>query len=93
MKRCLTVVFICVIIIMPGIHKAVARRLASMAKKVGVREAVFFDGGPARNVGMVRALEDELGVKMAVPPIPQIVTATGAALLAQERLAGDRGAA
>jgi predicted CoA-substrate-specific enzyme activase len=79
--------------IVAGIHRAVARRLASMAKKVGVREAVFFDGGPARNVGMVRALEEELGVKLAVPPIPQIVTATGAALLAQERLEGERGKA
>jgi len=76
--------------IVAGIHKAVARRLASMAKKVGVREAVFFDGGPARNVGMVRALEEELGVSLAVPPTPQIVTATGAALLAQERLAEER---
>lgn len=75
--------------IVAGIHKAVARRLTSMAKKVGVKEAVFFDGGPARNIGMVRALETELGVKLAVPPIPQIVTATGAALLAQERLAED----
>jgi predicted CoA-substrate-specific enzyme activase len=73
--------------IVAGIHKAVARRLASMAKKVGVKQAVFFDGGPARNIGMVSALEAELGVKMAVPPIPQIVTATGAALMAQERLA------
>ena len=73
--------------IVAGIHRAVARRLASMAKKVGVREVVFFDGGPARNVGMRRALEDELGVELAVPPVPQIVTATGAALLAQERLA------
>jgi activator of 2-hydroxyglutaryl-CoA dehydratase len=62
-----------------------------MAKKVGVREAVFFDGGPARNVGMVRALEKELGVKLAVPPIPQIVTATGAALLAGDRLEAESG--
>jgi predicted CoA-substrate-specific enzyme activase len=77
--------------IVAGIHKAVARRLASMAKKVGVREAVFFDGGPARNVGMVRALEKELGVKLAVPPIPQIVTATGAALLAGDRLEAESG--
>jgi predicted CoA-substrate-specific enzyme activase len=76
--------------IVAGIHKAVARRLTSMAKKVGVKEAVFFDGGPARNVGMIRALEKELGVSLAVPPIPQIVTATGAALLAQERLAEER---
>ncbi|NOQ54735.1 MAG: CoA activase, partial [Thermoplasmata archaeon] len=73
--------------IVAGIHKAVARRLASMAKKVGVKEVVFFDGGPARNIGMIQALEEELGVKLAVPELPQTVTATGAALLAQERLA------
>jgi predicted CoA-substrate-specific enzyme activase len=77
--------------IVAGIHKAVARRLASMAKKVGVREVVFFDGGPARNVGMIRALEGELGVGLAVPDLPQTVTATGAALLAQDRLAEERG--
>ena len=76
--------------IVAGIHKAVARRLASMAKKVGVREVVFFDGGPARNIGMVHALEKEMGMKLAVPPTPQIVTATGAALLAQDRLAQDK---
>jgi activator of 2-hydroxyglutaryl-CoA dehydratase len=76
--------------IVAGIHRTVARRLASMAKKVGVREVVFFDGGPARNVGMRRALEAELGVELAVPDIPQTVTATGAALLAVERLGKGR---
>ena len=72
--------------IVAGIHRAVARRLASMAKKVGVREVVFFDGGPARNIGMRQALEKELGVRLAVPELPQTVTATGAALLAVERM-------
>ncbi len=76
--------------IVAGIHKAVARRLASMARKVGVKEVVFFDGGPARNIGMIQALEEELGVKLAVPELPQTVTATGAALLAKERLAGGK---
>jgi predicted CoA-substrate-specific enzyme activase len=70
--------------IIMGIHKAVARRLVAMAKKVGIRDVVFFDGGPAKNVGMVRAMERELGRKMHVPENPQIVTATGAALLASE---------
>jgi len=72
--------------IIMGIHKAVARRLVAMAKKVGVRDVVFFDGGPARNVGMVHAMEKELGRKMYVPEMPQIVTATGAAVLAAEVL-------
>ena len=56
-----------------------------MAKKVGVKDVVFFDGGPAKNIGMVNAMEKELGRKMYVPDKPQIVTATGAALLAAER--------
>ncbi|OYT44378.1 hypothetical protein B6U90_05405 [Thermoplasmatales archaeon ex4484_6] len=72
--------------IIMGIHKAVARRLAAMAKKVGVNDVVFFDGGPARNTGMIHAMERELGRKMYVPENPQIVTATGAALLAGERM-------
>jgi len=73
--------------IIAGIHRAVARRLVSMAKKVGVEREVFFDGGPARNPGMVQAMERELGLKMVVPELPQIVTATGAAVLAAESLA------
>jgi activator of 2-hydroxyglutaryl-CoA dehydratase len=72
--------------IIAGIHRAVARRLVAMAKKVGVRDVVFFDGGPARNIGMVRAMEKELGRKMYVPDMPQIVTATGAAILAAEKM-------
>lgn len=70
--------------IIAGIHKAVARRLAGMAKRVGLRKEIFFDGGPARNIGMVRAMERELGMVMIVPEMPQIVTATGAALIAAE---------
>jgi len=72
--------------IIAGIHEALAKRLAAMAKKVGVKKEVFFDGGPARNVGMIKALEAEIGVKLVVPERPQIVTATGAAILAAKKL-------
>jgi predicted CoA-substrate-specific enzyme activase len=72
--------------IIAGIQKAVARRLVAMAKKVGIRKVIFFDGGPARNIGMVKAMEKELGMEMYVPEMPQIVTATGAAILAAETL-------
>ena len=72
--------------IIAGIHKAVARRLVAMAKKVGIKKVIFFDGGPARNIGMIKAMERELGMEMYVPENPQIVTATGAALLASEIL-------
>ncbi len=73
--------------IIAGIHEALAKRLATMARKIGVRREVFFDGGPARNVGMRKALEQELGITLVVPERPQIVTATGAAVLAAQKLA------
>ena len=72
--------------IIAGIHEALAKRLATMARKIGVRKEVFFDGGPARNIGMRKALESELGVTLVVPERPQTVTATGAAVLAARKL-------
>jgi predicted CoA-substrate-specific enzyme activase len=69
-----------------GIHRAIARRLIVMAKRVGIRREVFFDGGPARNIGMRKTFETELGFSIQVPDMPQIVTATGAALIAHDKL-------
>ncbi len=70
--------------IIAGAHYAIARRLARMARRVGIVEEVFFDGGPALNKGLVKALEDELAVELYVPPVvPQVTTAVGAALIAR----------
>jgi predicted CoA-substrate-specific enzyme activase len=69
--------------IIAGVHYSIARRIARLAKLVGVEDTVFFDGGPALNAGMVAALEDELMRPVIVPSMPQIVTAMGAALLAR----------
>jgi len=71
--------------IIAGIHYSIARRIVRLAKRVGaLGEVIFFDGGPALNIGLVRALEDELMQKIVVPPKPQITTAYGAALIARE---------
>lgn len=70
--------------IIAGIHKAIARRVASMVKQIGVREKVVMTGGVAKNIGAVRALEDVLGVAVYVPEEPQITGALGAALFALE---------
>jgi predicted CoA-substrate-specific enzyme activase len=67
-----------------GAHFAIARRLSRMARRVGVTEPVAFDGGPALNAGLVKAIEDELAVAIHVPAWPQITTAIGAALLARD---------
>lgn len=72
--------------IIAGIHKSIAKRVGAMARKVGIKEAVFFDGGPALNQGLKKALETELEVELYVPPEPQITTALGAAIIASEHL-------
>ena len=70
--------------IVAGIHRSVAERVGNMVKQVGVLEVVFFDGGPARNVGVKAALEEFLGVELYVPKNPQVSAAIGAALVARE---------
>jgi predicted CoA-substrate-specific enzyme activase len=71
--------------IVAGAHFAIAKRLAKMARRVKVVDQVFFDGGPALNQGLVKALGDELAVDLFVPPdVPQVTTAIGAAMIAGE---------
>ncbi len=67
-----------------GIHYSIARRISRLAKRVGIEDMVFFDGGPALNEGLIEALETELMHKIVVPEFPQMTTALGAALIARE---------
>lgn len=65
-----------------GIHASVAVRTASLARRLGVLEPVAMTGGVARNGGVVRALERELGVSIRVSPEAQLNGAYGAAIYA-----------
>ena len=67
-----------------GAHHAVAKRVAGLAHRIGIRPEVVMTGGVALNKGVVSALETELGVYIAVVKNPQIVGALGAALFAAE---------
>jgi len=70
--------------IVAGLCRAIARRVGGMARQMGVKPPVAFAGGVAKNVGVVRALEEVLGEGLSVPPEPQIVGALGAALIARD---------
>lgn len=70
--------------IIAGIHKSIAKRIGAMVKRIGIKGAVFFDGGPAFNQGLKNSLELELGEKLYVPDDPQTTTALGAAIIAYE---------
>ena len=72
--------------IVAGLHKAAAKRVAGMAKNIGFENDIVFTGGVAKNEGMKKALEIEIGTRISLPEEPQIVGALGAALFAREEL-------
>ena len=72
--------------IVAGLHAAIAKRTTSMANRLGLVPPVVMAGGVAKNKGVVKANEEELGAALIVPSEPQIVGALGAALLAMEDL-------
>ena len=59
-----------------------ARRIASLARRAGLKKEVVMIGGLARNPGFIQALEKELGSKILLPANPDFVSALGAALAA-----------
>ena len=71
--------------IINGIHQSVAGRVAGLAHRVGVQDQVVMTGGVAQNMGVVKALEDQLGHKVHTSPLTQYVGALGAALFAYKR--------
>jgi (R)-2-hydroxyacyl-CoA dehydratese activating ATPase len=76
--------------IISGIHYSIAKRTVRLAKKVGLEDRVYFDGGPALNKGLVAALQEELGRELVVPEHPQITTAFGAAVLARSEYLAEQ---
>ena len=68
--------------IIAGIHESIGARVAAMAKRVGLRGPVMMTGGVAKNIGVVKALEEKLGLPIEVSPYAQVNGAIGAAYLA-----------
>jgi predicted CoA-substrate-specific enzyme activase len=70
-----------------GISKAIARRVIGMGAggQISYNEPIVFSGGVARNIGVVKAIEEELGKEVVTPEEPQITAALGAAIFAKER--------
>ncbi len=69
--------------IIKGLIYSIAGRITSMVERIGLEEPVCMTGGVAKNLGVVKALEEKLGVKISIPDEPQITGALGAAYLAQ----------
>ncbi len=70
-----------------GLCNATAMRVAALTSGLGTEPDVMLIGGVARNEAIAAAIGEALGVQLVVPEQPQIVVATGAAVIAGERRA------
>lgn len=74
--------------IISALHRAVANRVASLARGIGIEEEVLMTGGVAKNPGMFSALAGALGIELRAVSDPQMNGALGAALIAEDNLTG-----
>jgi predicted CoA-substrate-specific enzyme activase len=69
-----------------GIQAAVAKRVLTLARRVGIRPKLTLTGGCAKNPGLLAALASTLRLEVAPLSVdPQLVGALGAAILARRR--------
>jgi predicted CoA-substrate-specific enzyme activase len=67
-----------------GIARAIAERVAALARRLGTEPEVTMSGGVAKNAGVRAEIERLLDIRLVpCPADPQIVGALGAAVLAQ----------
>jgi predicted CoA-substrate-specific enzyme activase len=74
--------------ILAGVHKAMSAKISNLVVRLGLVRDCVVTGGGARDIGLVRTLEAELGVRVLVPEEPQITAALGAALRAHQLVSG-----
>jgi predicted CoA-substrate-specific enzyme activase len=67
--------------ILRGIHRSIASRVVGLVRRVQQGGETMLVGGLARNVGIVRAIEELLQQQLLVPDDPQTVSALGAAAI------------
>ncbi len=72
-----------------AIFDAMAERVSSMVRRLGVKPDVILVGGVAKDVGFVASLKRTLGIDILIPEEPLFAGAVGAALIAAKR-AGRR---
>jgi predicted CoA-substrate-specific enzyme activase len=71
--------------ILAGVHQSIAARSVSLLRRVGLEKEITFTGGVSKNKGMIKSLEEKLGLHINVNDDSQFIGAIGAALFALER--------
>ena len=70
--------------IIAGASDSLTKRIIPLLDHVGVVPSFAISGGIAKNIGMVKRLEEALDMKAHIAPDPQIVGALGAAIFANK---------
>ncbi|MCP4424679.1 MAG: 2-hydroxyglutaryl-CoA dehydratase [Chloroflexi bacterium] len=73
-----------------GVHQSIASRSIGLLRRVGINENVTFSGGVAKNIGMVKALEESMGLTLNVSEESHYMGALGAALFAMDHILASR---
>ncbi|MDQ7053129.1 MAG: acyl-CoA dehydratase activase [candidate division KSB1 bacterium] len=73
-----------------GVHVSIASRTIGLLRRVGIEEEITFTGGVAKNIGMIRALEEALGKTLNVSDDSHFMGALGAALFALDHIKASR---
>jgi len=71
--------------ILAGLHVAILNRVYTLLRRVGIEPCFAITGGIAKNIGMVKRLEEKVGLNALLAEEPQIVGALGAALFARNK--------
>lgn len=72
--------------ILNGLNNSISSKTYSLIERIGKKGCYAMTGGVAKNIGVVKALENKIGEKIFIPQEPQIVGAVGAALIALEHI-------
>lgn len=70
-----------------GLCEALVRNyLNNLGKGKDIKEPILFQGGVAANIGIVKAFEKALGMKLFIPEHHDVMGAYGAALIAKKKM-------
>ena len=72
--------------ILAGLHRTLAAKIQTMVTRLGLEPDCAVVGGGAKDIGLVKSMEEGLGCRLLLPEEPRIVAALGAALVAREKV-------
>lgn len=70
--------------IIRGLNNSIASKIVSLLGRIGKKEEYMMTGGVAKNIGVVKAMEEKLECRINIYKEPEIIGALGAALIGSE---------